>query len=300
MPNKNNEQYREYIITTRYRGSKNKVIPLIYQVIKDLKFNTVLDAFGGTGAVSYLFKRLNKIVVFNEHLKFNYIIGRALIENSVTILEEEDIKRILQERDYSTYPHFIEESFKDVYYTDKENRELDMILANIRDLDKNYDGGDAGKIHKPYLKDCAYWALFQACIIKRPFSLFHRKNLYIRLNKVKRSFGNKVTWERPIKGYIRKFASELNGYIISTGLPSYSSLYDISGAPLTPKMFLNEKDKIIERNNSLYIHHTEADQYLRIPKGLFDQINMENFDLVYIDPPYIPRKGENIVYRDVY
>lgn len=50
------------IPTTRYQGSKRKILPWIYECIKDIEFNTVLDAFGGSGMVSCLFKRMGKIV----------------------------------------------------------------------------------------------------------------------------------------------------------------------------------------------------------------------------------------------
>lgn len=42
------------IPTTRYQGSKRKILPWIYECIKDIEFNTVLDAFGGSGMVSCL------------------------------------------------------------------------------------------------------------------------------------------------------------------------------------------------------------------------------------------------------
>jgi len=48
------------IPTTRYQGSKRKILPWIYDCIKDIEFNTVLDAFGGSGVVSCLFKRMGK------------------------------------------------------------------------------------------------------------------------------------------------------------------------------------------------------------------------------------------------
>ncbi len=63
--------------STRFQGSKRKIIPWIFNVIKDLKFNTVLDGFGGTASVSYLFKKMGKAVTYNDNLKFNYYIGKA-------------------------------------------------------------------------------------------------------------------------------------------------------------------------------------------------------------------------------
>ncbi len=44
--------------STRYQGSKLKIVDWIWENIKDLEFNTALDAFGGTGCVAYLLKRV--------------------------------------------------------------------------------------------------------------------------------------------------------------------------------------------------------------------------------------------------
>lgn len=49
---------REIIRTfpaTRYYGSKRKLLDWIYSGVSGLSFETVLDAFGGTGSVSLLF-----------------------------------------------------------------------------------------------------------------------------------------------------------------------------------------------------------------------------------------------------
>jgi adenine-specific DNA-methyltransferase len=59
-------------------------------------------------------------------------------------------------------------------------------------------------------KTLAYYALFQACLVKRPFNLFHRKNLYIRFANVERSFGNKTSWDAPFPALFRKFVDEIN------------------------------------------------------------------------------------------
>ena len=48
--------------STRYQGSKNKILDWISHFTKDLNFNTVLDAFGGTGSVGYMFKKQGKQV----------------------------------------------------------------------------------------------------------------------------------------------------------------------------------------------------------------------------------------------
>ena len=70
--------------TTRYQGSKSKIVKWIWKNIKDIEFESVLDAFGGTGIVGYFLKMKDKQVFYNDILKFNYYIGTALIENENT------------------------------------------------------------------------------------------------------------------------------------------------------------------------------------------------------------------------
>ena len=65
----------------------------------------------------------------------------------------------------------------------------------------------------------AYYALFQAALAKRPYNLFHRRNLYMRQADVSRTFGNKTTWDRPFEDHFRRFAAEANRAVHGTGRP---------------------------------------------------------------------------------
>jgi adenine-specific DNA-methyltransferase len=38
--------------TTRYQGSKRKIIPWLWQHFRELDFNSAVDVFGGTGSVT--------------------------------------------------------------------------------------------------------------------------------------------------------------------------------------------------------------------------------------------------------
>jgi adenine-specific DNA methylase len=126
--------------------------------IKDLNFQTVLDAFGGTGSVSHLLKRKNKQVIYNDILKFNHIIGKALIENSYTRLSDEDVDFILNNNS-GTFD-FVQKTFKDIFYVEEENKWLDRIIYNLEQIEDQYK------------RAIAYFSLFQSCIIKRPYNLF--------------------------------------------------------------------------------------------------------------------------------
>jgi len=206
--------------STRFQGSKLKIVEWIWDSVKDLSFNTVLDAFGGTGSVGYMLKCRGKQVAYNDILKFNWYVGAALIENNKVKLSEEDVEFLLAKQAEVKYPTFVYDTFKDIYFTDEENRWIDMLVTNITLLDDFYK------------KALAYFALFQSCIIKRPFNLFHRKNLYIRFSDVKRNFGNKTTWDTPFEVHFKQFVAEANQAIFCNGRQNEAlnlDVFDIKG-----------------------------------------------------------------------
>jgi adenine-specific DNA methylase len=190
---------------TRYQGSKARITEWIWESIKDIESDTVLDAFGGTGCMSHMLKREGKTVTYNDILKFNHIIGKALIENDYVELTASDIEFLLRKDENREYPTFIQDRFRDIFYLDEENAWLDMAITNINLLSDEYK------------RSLAWFALFQSCIIKRPYNLFHRANLYVRTSDVKRSFGNKTTWDRPFGELFIKFANEANKAVFNNG-----------------------------------------------------------------------------------
>jgi len=231
--------------STRFQGSKLKLVDWIWDAIKDFQFHSALDAFGGTGSVSYMLKTKGKKVTYNDILKFNWYIGLALIENEQETIDDDDISFLITKHRNIKYPSFIYDTFKNIYFTDEENKWIDIVVTNIHSI-KNI-----------YKKAIAYFALFQACIIKRPFNLFHRKNLYVRLSEVERNFGNKATWDTPFEVHFRKFIKEANEAVFS--------------------------------NN-------QSNQALNL--DVFDVFG--NFDLVYIDTPYISKNGIGVDYLGFY
>ncbi len=231
--------------STRFQGSKLKIVDWIWEAIKDLNFNSALDAFGGTACVGYMLKEKGKRVTYNDILKFNWYIGLALIENDSIKLTEKDVDFLLTRHSEIKYSTFVYDTFKDIYFTDEENRWVDMIVTNINLFDDIYK------------KALAYFALFQSCIIKRPFNLFHRKNLYLRFSDVERNFGNKATWDTPFESHFIKFVDEANQAVFSNG----------------------------KQNRALNL----------------DVFDIEGeFDLVYIDTPYISKNGVGVDYFDFY
>lgn len=232
--------------STRYQGSKRKLVDWIWDNVYPYEFESVLDVFGGTGVVSHMFKNAGKRVTYNDFLAFNHTIGQALIENHQIRLSDDDLGTILDVSLDGTYPDFIQKTFQGIYFTDDENQWLDRVIYNIDN-----------KIQNPYKQALARFALFQACIVKRPYNLFHRANLYMRLAEVDRSFGNKTTWDTPFETHFRSFVDEANAAVFDNGQVNQAIQCDA----------------------------------LSTPTG---------FDLVYIDPPYLNKKGTGVDYRGFY
>ena len=200
---------------TRYQGSKYKLTGWIQENLSHLQFETVLDAFSGTSSIAYMAKEMGKQVYTNDIMPCNYYVGKALIENNNVVLDKNDIVFILKKDSSFDYDNFIARAFHDIYYTDEENVWLDIVTQNIL------------RIENEYKQAMAFWALFQSCIIKRPYNLFHRKNLHIRTADVQRSFGNKATWDKSFDHFFLKFVEEANCAIFSNSKNNQAVCGDI-------------------------------------------------------------------------
>ncbi len=231
--------------STRYQGSKSKLVEWIWERIRGLNFSTCLDTFGGSGAVAYHLKKQGKQVIYNDLLKFNYYFGTALIENGNVRLAAAEVEWILRKHCRVRYPTFVAETFQGIYFTDSENEWIDRTVRNIQ------------RLENPHKFALAFFALCQACLIKRPYNLFHRKNLYVRLADVKRSFGNKSTWDKPFDHWFKLFVEQANSAVFENGSRNSSLNLDAAAVP-------------------------------------------GEFDLVYIDTPYISSRGVAVDYLAFY
>lgn len=185
---------------TRYQGSKRKLLPWLYEILKQLRFASALDLFGGTGAVSHLFRFMGKQVHYNDILPSNATIARALFANRPIELTELELRELFKKDPSRTYVSKLAQHYHRVYFTDEENEELDILAQNISVLVSD-------------VKRCeAYYCLFQAALSKRPYNLFHRANLEMRTRDVKRGFGNKATWDKSFFEHMRRFYGELGEY----------------------------------------------------------------------------------------
>ncbi|MDX1561594.1 MAG: DNA adenine methylase, partial [Gammaproteobacteria bacterium] len=193
--------------STRFKGSKRKLLPWLESVFSQLNFDHALDLMSGTGSVSYLLKRMGKKVTANDYLRFNYFTANAFIENSRYTISELELEWFLGNHSNVNYKTFVQDNFEDFYFTKSENRLIDRIICNIHSFTTPKPSESSAK------RALAIHALIQACLMKRPFNLFHRRNLYLRQADVSRNFGNLTTWETPLDVLFRRHVIESNFYV---------------------------------------------------------------------------------------
>ena len=143
---------------TRFMGSKYSLLPFIQKNLESISFSSALDAFSGSGSVAYLMKAMGKTVQANDHLHFCFHYANALVANSRERLTGKQVAALLRPR--SDAPSFIEDTFAGLYYSDTENRFLDSLRANIRDLPS------------AKLRSMALAAACRACAKRRPRGIF--------------------------------------------------------------------------------------------------------------------------------
>lgn len=138
-------------------GNKEKLTDWIFQNIPD-GVNTIFDAFSGGCSVSFEAKKRGYEIVCNDILKINYLIGKALVENSKVQLSKEDVDVI-----FSGIPvkGFIYKNYSNVFFFPDECMELDLYRNNIE------------KLSDPYKQALALVLLRRAMIRKMPYSRFN-------------------------------------------------------------------------------------------------------------------------------
>jgi len=121
----------------QYIGSKRK---LIKNIVKNFKGNLIVDLMAGTHSLGFFLKDKVRVLA-NDVMKYSYIIGKAIIESSISDLPLIDIE-------FSNNYNFFERNYAGTYFTLEQCKDLDGIKYSIE------------KINDFNLKACYYSSLF--------------------------------------------------------------------------------------------------------------------------------------------
>ncbi|HEX5582406.1 DNA adenine methylase [Gaiella sp.] len=215
----------------RFMGSKHRLLPWIESVLADLEFDTAIDAFSGSGCVSYLLKSMGKSVRSNDFLRFASDFTHATVENSHEILEAADVDLLLSPVAEKQRRRFIEETFHDIFFADEDNAFLDQVWAHL-------------PILTPYKRSLALASLYRACLKRQPRGVF-------TVSGIGRYDDGRRDLRMSLKEHFVESVPLFNKLVFDNGRTSYSVCGDVFS--------LRDVDA----------------------------------DLVYLDPPYVPRADDN-------
>jgi len=215
----------------RFMGSKHRLLQWIHSVLRELEFDTALDAFSGSGCVGYLLKAMGKQVTANDFLNFSATIAKGLIENPGVTLQGREIGNLLS---YDPrHRRFIERTFSGIFFTPDDLRFLDRVYWNVQ------------KLRNQYKRAIAISALVRSCVKRQPRGVFTVAGDPERYKDGRRDL--RLTLRE-------HFVEQVDVY--------NSACFD------------NHR-----RNRVLH-------------QDVFD-VDPSNCDLVYLDPPYVPRADDN-------
>lgn len=117
----------------RFMGSKYKLAPRLAEIFETLPPGPAIDAFSGSGIVSYTLKAAGRAVLSNDHLAFAAGLTRALVENDEITLDDEDVETLCSgNRDGRD---FIERTFDGLYFPREDHAFLDAAWSHVDTLD---------------------------------------------------------------------------------------------------------------------------------------------------------------------
>lgn len=131
-------RYMDYVFPQpQYLGAKYRFRSWIGSFLPS-GASSVLDAFGGSQSISYYFKQLGLRVATNDFLKFNYWIGKALIENPSEKLDDSDVELLFSENPAPETYNLMEGLFADLFFPREDARFADSVRGNIEQLSSEY------------------------------------------------------------------------------------------------------------------------------------------------------------------
>jgi DNA adenine methylase len=163
---------------TKFMGSKSAILSSIFERLDRFDYDSVLDAFSGSGSVAYEFKKRMKEVTTNDFLNFSYEICKGVIENSKEKIDDDLLTTLMTVRSEALTK--VRKIFTDLYFSDKECLFLDTLWTNISEIPYSY------KRHLALAAAC------RACQKKYPRGIFtvvgnkgrdHRRDFKIGLHE---------------------------------------------------------------------------------------------------------------------
>ena len=156
-----------------YVGNKRRLLPHIWDALEKngIQFNSVFDAFSGSGIVSLLFKHMGKDVFCNDLLTSSALSAIATVENDGVMPSIEEMRFLWHNiSKMNDCDRFVKHNYKDKFFTESECNFLDSYRDNVVSL-----FGD-GFCNGFSAKNTRQWMMMSPKTIKSAFAMFFIEN----------------------------------------------------------------------------------------------------------------------------
>ena len=250
-------------------GSKRRLLPWIHGVLEGLDFETALDPFSGSGSVAYLMKAMGRRTASSDFLNLSATLGKALIRNNCTYLDPLAVQRLLAKPAHAL--SFIQDHFTGIFYNPEDLRFLDHVSCNIVQPEH------------PHQRTLAMGMLMRSCAkehLNKPESSAIR--LLLRLSLL--GFPKAL---RASRGLVQMFPKRQpqGVFTISGDLAKY----DDGRRDLQLSIEEHFFEQIDIFNQAVFSN----DRQNKAECGDVFKIGTNGIDLIYLDPPYVPRSDDN-------
>lgn len=219
----------------RYMGSKYRLLPWIHGMLLDIPFETVTDAFSGSGVVSYLLKAMGKKVSSNDALAFPSILTTATIANNSTVLTTADLDYLLSFKARKSNEKFIQRTFEGIFYTPGELAFLDDLWSGIRNMDSGFK------------RSVAISAILRSAIKRQPRGLFTVAGDPERYKDGRRDL------QLTLKEHFIEQATVYNDAVFSNGKRNSSSSMDVFDLPVGSDLVYMDPPYVPLADDNCYI-----------------------------------------------
>jgi len=230
VPNAIDERAAQYP-PTRYMGSKEKLLPYIKDVVENFEFETAMDLFSGSGVVGYLFKTMGKQVLSNDYMAMSSTIATAMIENNDQTLSPNEIDQLFAQNE--SCDNFVAKTFKGLYFSQADNKTIDLVRANIRN------------IRNPHKRAIAMSSLIRACLKKRARGIFTYTGL--RYND------GRADLKLSIEEHTRKAAQLINAAVFDNGYKNKARNGDAMSVRFKPDLVYLDPPYFSELSDNEYV-----------------------------------------------
>ncbi|SNS95239.1 DNA adenine methylase [Rhodococcoides kyotonense] len=245
-------------------GSKYRLVPHLASVFGDLGGRTALDAFSGSGVVSYLLKSMDYEVTSNDFLNFPTVIATATTVNNSQRLTAGDVDRIcgpaVDDR------HFIQETFEGLYFNESDRRFLDSAWSHIDSM-------------VGYKRSIAISALILSAARRQPRGVF-------TFTDASKYDDGRRDLTLSLQDHFREHAISYNRAVFSTGLRHQAITGDVFDLPTGYDVVYLDPPYAPPRDDADYMKRYHFLEGLSV--YWLDQVIMQNTSTKKIEKKYTP------------